>query len=281
MYNLIVKVGSWADGRDTIPASRIFGGTDDAISDRYVNSGIVDYAALALLPTLFVEETDPGGARQVAKVGTITRAGVSGYKLVMDYSFDPGVPSIPQELLKANAPYLDIRDFEFGTTHWAVKDIDLFKFLHKYGHAARQRPNVFTLAEHENIEPSLMSAMMPFSPSFDPVYAKLKEVGESVSLRCRRADDFWENPSIIQDVVTLIDRSKVVVADCTGRNANVFYEVGIAHALGRHVILITQNDDDIPFDLRHLRYVKYLNNGEGLAQLANNLKPRLADLVSR
>ena len=70
-------------------------------------------------------------------------------------------------------------------------------------------------------------------------------------------------PWIIQDVVSLIDKSRVVICDCTGRNANVFYEIGIAHTLGREVILITQNEADIPFDLRHLRYVKYLNNAEG------------------
>jgi hypothetical protein len=99
-------------------------------------------------------------------------------------------------------------------------------------------------------------------------------------LRCRRADDIWENPAVIQDVVSLIDRSAVVVCDCTGRNPNVFYETGIAHALGREVILITQSEADIPFDLRHLRYVRYLNNGEGRAELQDVLGKRLADLAS-
>ncbi len=83
----------------------------------------------------------------------------------------------------------------------------------------------------------------------------------------------------MQDVVSLIDRSRIVIADCTGRNPNVFYEIGIAHTLGREVILITQNEGDVPFDLRHLRYVHYLNNGEGLAVLAQRLLPRLEDLV--
>ena len=70
----------------------------------------------------------------------------------------------------------------------------------------------------------------------------------------------------------------MVICDCSGRNPNVFYEIGIAHTLGREVILITQSEEDIPFDLRHLRYVKYLNNGEGLAQLTARLEPRLSDL---
>jgi hypothetical protein len=43
-----------------------------------------------------------------------------------------------------------------------------------------------------------------------------------------------------------IDRSKAVICDCPNRNSNVFYEIGIAHTLGREVILITQIDADIP-----------------------------------
>ena len=64
-----------------------------------------------------------------------------------------------------------------------------------------------------------------------------------------------------------------MIADCTGRNPNVFYEIGIAHTLGRDVILITQNEADVPFDLRHLRYVQYLNNGEGREVLAQRAAP--------
>jgi len=101
----------------------------------------------------------------------------------------------------------------------------------------------------------------------------------NAGLRCRRADDIWENPAIIQDVVSLIDRSRVVVCDCTGRNPNVFYEAGIAHTLGREVILITQNAQDIPFDLRHLRYIPYLNNAEGRGALTAALQDRMQTIL--
>jgi hypothetical protein len=81
--------------------------------------------------------------------------------------------------------------------------------------------------------------------------------------------------------VSLIDKSHVVICDLTGRNANVFYEVGIAHTLGRETILITQNADDIPFDLRHLRFIHYLNNAEGRQALQRELQGRLQTLVER
>ena len=122
--------------------------------------------------------------------------------------------------------------------------------------------------------------MMPFDAGFTAIYDSIKAAAEKVRLRCRRADDIWENPAIIQDIVSLIDRSRVVICDCTGRYPNVFYEIGIAHTLGREVILITQNPDDIPFDLRHLRYVRYLNNTEGRQALCTPLEGRLNTLLA-
>jgi hypothetical protein len=86
----------------------------------------------------------------------------------------------------------------------------------------------------------------------------------------------WEAPAIIQDIVSLIDRSRVVVCDCTGRNPNVFYEIGIAHTLGREVVLLAQSASDIPFDLRHLRHLQYLNNAEGRKALELGLSAKLS-----
>lgn len=122
--------------------------------------------------------------------------------------------------------------------------------------------------------------MMPFDAGFSPVYETLKATVEKVGLRCRRADEIWENPAIIQDIVSLIDRSRVVICDWTGRNPNVSYEIGIAHTLGREAILIAQNAVDIPFDLRHLRYLPYLNNAEGRQALCHSPEVRLVALMA-
>lgn len=80
-------------------------------------------------------------------------------------------------------------------------------------------------------------------------------------------------------MVSLIDRGRIVVCDLTGRNPNVFYEAGIAHTLGREVIIIAQSEHDIPFDLRHLRHIRYLNNNEGLADLVEALQTRMQTVL--
>lgn len=278
MFNMIVKYNAWADGRDTISAGRVFEHIEDHLVAQFKPNGHLDFPSLVALPTLFVQESS-GQGNEVARVGTITRARLSGSNVMLDYAYDLGIPGIPNRVLQGLAGDLDIDDFQFSRTHWSVKDTDLFRVLVRGAQPKRQKPTVFILPDHENIEPTLVSAMMPFHPGFDRVYEALQAVTGEVGLRCRRADDIWENPAVMQDVVSLIDRSRVVIADCTGRNPNVFYEIGIAHTLGREVILITQNEADIPFDLRHLRYVQYLNNGEGLAALSDRLRPRLADLA--
>lgn len=222
-----------------------------------------------------------GTGDELARVGTVTRARITGREIVIEYTFDLDIPAVPNSAIFSKKIDFDIaHDFEFSRVHWAVKDADLSRVLLRNFKPRRQRPTVFTIPENEKIEPTLASAMMPFDAGFSAVFDAIKAATENVGLRCRRADDIWENAAIIEDIVSLIDKSRVVICDCTGRNPNVFYEIGIAHTLGREVILITQIDADIPFDLRHLRYVKYLNNTEGRLALQSALEGRLTTLLN-
>ncbi len=130
-----------------------------------------------------------------------------------------------------------------------------------------------------NVNPHLISVMMPFKAELTDIYAAIKKAAESAGFSCMRADDLWNDSTVIQDIFSLIFESYIVVCDFSDRNENVFYEAGIAHTLGKHVVPITQSADDIPFDLRHHRYAKYLNNSEGRAALAANLTERFTVLL--
>lgn len=141
-------------------------------------------------------------------------------------------------------------------------------------------PIVFNVPS-EKPEIDLISVMMPFDSSLSSVYDTIKFAAETAGFRCLRADNIWEDSTVIQDVFTLIFRSYIVVCDFSGRNPNVFYEAGIAHTLGKHVVPITQSADDIPFDLRHHRFAKYLNNSEGRASLEENLSDRFRSLSEK
>lgn len=277
LFNLIMLSVDWTVGQATVHAGRVFEYTEDDVAEGYQNDGAPNLELLRRLPCLFMQE---GTGDQVARVGLITDIRRIGQDIAFSYTFDNDVPPLTNALIYQNRLSVDMpHDFEFSRNHWAVKNVDLYKFLLRTIRPRRQRPTVFEIPEHERIEPTLVSAMMPFSAEFTPVYDTIQAAAAEVDLRCRRADDIWENPAIIQDVVSLIDRSRIVVCDCTGRNPNVFYEAGIAHTLGREVILITQNGGDIPFDLRHLRYIPYLNNAEGRTGLATALTGRMQTLL--
>jgi len=277
MFNLIMRWFDWNEAQGSLPLARVFEYTEPPVAAPFTDNGQPAFERMIRLPCLFMNE---GTGAEVCRVGSVTRTRVVGREVVFDYVLDADVPPLENSLIYANRLALDMpQDFEFSRNHWAVKDVDLYRMLLRTVRPRRQRPTVFRIEEHERIEPELVSVMMPFDAAFTPVYESIRAAAESAGLRARRADDIWENPAIIQDVVSLIDRSRVVVCDCTGRNPNVFYEAGIAHTLGREVILVTQTDQDIPFDLRHLRYVRYLNNGEGRDALAAALKGRFDTII--
>ncbi|MGH8216331.1 MAG: hypothetical protein ACREPZ_11655, partial [Rhodanobacteraceae bacterium] len=142
----------------------------------------------------------------------------------------------------------------------------------------RGRAKVFRLDSVDGTDEDLVSVIMPFDRRFNDVYGALASAAAQCDMQCLRADNIWDHDTVIQDIVSLINRSHIVVCDCTGRNPNVFYEVGIAHCLGKEVILISQQEADVPFDLRHLRYLRYLENSEGRACLTEQVAARIRTL---
>ncbi|WP_296246895.1 hypothetical protein [Pseudomonas sp. UBA4194] len=283
MFNLLVSASPWDQPRKTYASSRVLqsGYSSDQVLARFAPSGIVNFDALKELPTLFVQETSQHYPDQLARVGTILSVRTSGTEVAIEYRFDQEVRPIPQNELIRMEHHLGIvsnprRGFgELSTTHWAVKDFNLYRALFIAQPGRDRTPKVFTLPESGIVQFDQLSAMMPFDSSFSGVFQAIRRAAQRVNMRCDRVDGIWENHAVIQDVISLIDRSAFVICDCTGRNPNVFYEIGIAHSLGKEVILITQNGDDIPFDLRHLRYQRYLNNNEGLTDLEERLFQRL------
>jgi hypothetical protein len=138
-------------------------------------------------------------------------------------------------------------------------------------------PNVFQVPDG-GVEPDLVAVMMPFAAEFSRVFETIKRACSANAMRCVRADAIWDESTIIQDIFNLIFKAQVVVVDFTGKNPNVMYETGIAHTLGKHVVPLTQSLDDVPFDMRHHRALKYLANDEGLRACEVALTAKLNQL---
>lgn len=108
------------------------------------------------------------------------------------------------------------------------------------------------------VEPLLVFVAMPFATEFRALYEAVENLLiEHCHLRCLRADAISRSGSITAEIWRHVNEAMCVIADLSGRNANVFYEVGLAHALGKPVVLLSRNISDVPFDLRHLRVIQY------------------------
>jgi hypothetical protein len=103
--------------------------------------------------------------------------------------------------------------------------------------------------------------VMPFANPIGGYYDSIYKLAiEKAKLKPNRADaDIYGTGKIIDQIWQGINSARVLLADLTNRNANVLYELGLAHALHKPVVLICSkaNEDDVPFDLRHVRTIYY------------------------
>ena len=119
--------------------------------------------------------------------------------------------------------------------------------------------------------------LMPFHEEFDDTYkVGIKAACKDAGAYSERVDEQQYEGRITDRIYNQIDKADIVVADMTGKNANVFYEVGYAHALGKRVILLTRDAGDIPFDLKDYPHIVY--DGK-IAQLKDDLEKRIAWMI--
>lgn len=300
MYNLLVHGldGHWDETPADLETSRFTEFTVKPIKDQFTSLTPATIKRLMSLPCIFAYEDRH---KQYARLGRITEIRIKTNKLQFSYSFEPKVKPIPYKAINDLKWSLDIDEWEMTRTHWAVKDVDLLQILleqklikksdlqllkqsstgeTKKSKTAQILPSVFKIP-NKPIDQNLISVMMSFDKSFNIVFKSIQMACSNVNpnLECKRADNIWEETEIIQDIFSLIYRSKIVICDFTAKNPNVFYETGIAHTLGKHVIPITQNDEDVPFDLKHHRFIKYEYSKEGLVDLKNKIAARIETLI--
>lgn len=116
--------------------------------------------------------------------------------------------------------------------------------------------------------------LMPFDEFFKEVYVSgVKPACQLAGALCERIDEMIFTRNILTQIYQKIKEADLIVAEMTGRNPNVFYEAGYAHALNKQVIFLTQKEEDIPFDLKHYPHIVY--GGE-----INKLKDELFRKVS-
>jgi hypothetical protein len=126
--------------------------------------------------------------------------------------------------------------------------------------------------------------IMPFRPQFDAIYQNMvRPICSSLNLTIKRGDDFASiSGAIINEIWAALNACRMVIVETTEVNANVYYELGIAHTLGKPAVLLTQEREPqkLPFDLRHMRFVVYDNTIPGGEQLEKDLRKAIVWLLN-
>lgn len=125
------------------------------------------------------------------------------------------------------------------------------------------------------IERDLIFVLTPFNPTHNEQFEAIAEVCRSLGLRPIRGDEEFVSGDIFPHILRLIARARIVIANIDGRNPNVFYELGIAHAISKPTILVAPTPEDVPFDLKTKRLVLF----KSLDELRKNLRDELARVV--
>ena len=113
--------------------------------------------------------------------------------------------------------------------------------------------------------------MMPFGNWFDRYYQEIYVPAiRAAGFEPVRSDELFATGSVVEQIWEQIEKSSVLLADLTDKNANVFYELGLAHAAQKPVVLAAGRIEDVPFDLRHLRVITY-----------DTREPRWADSLAK
>jgi hypothetical protein len=124
----------------------------------------------------------------------------------------------------------------------------------------------------------LVFVIMPFSNELDTVYECIKESVRGVQLRCVRVDEETFSGGIMERVRENIYKAGIIIAELSKHNPNVYFELGLAHAKKKKIIMITQKLQKVPFDLKHLRMVIY--EPSDINGLKEKLKTELTALKS-
>jgi hypothetical protein len=122
--------------------------------------------------------------------------------------------------------------------------------------------------------------LSPFTDEMTRIFTRhIKRVAIENELWPTRADSFRSERSVVSDIWNAICAAKIIVADLTEQNANVFYELGIADVLGTQTILLAQDISKIPFDVQHRRIVEYESTRTGLSKLELKLYSAINDIL--
>ncbi len=193
---------------------------------------------------------------------------------LMRTSYEEKIADMNQRLLATEERFKDVnhllidsqRSHPVSAPRVQDSEVSVGRFLRPFG----IQPNEIS------VDPKLVFVLTPFSQKERATYRAIQEVANRLSFRTVKSDDEFISGEILPHVVKLIVEARFVIANISGRNPNVYYELGIAHALGKPTILVAPTLDSVPFDLQS----KYIVLFENLTELREKLRDAITHILS-
>lgn len=187
------------------------------------------------------------------------------YIEMMRESYEKQIYSLNKQMMSNEKRWEDINhllvESQYKNASRKDSDDDFFKNL--------------GINKNEIVEKRQVFVLTPFNEVFDDIYEDVKSIVSSTGIPCTRGDEEIKTGNILSHIVQLLLESKIIIANIDGRNANVFYELGIAHALGKKTILISSDLSQVPFDMKTQRILFYTHKSE----LKDKLLPYLVSSI--
>lgn len=115
--------------------------------------------------------------------------------------------------------------------------------------------------EEIKVEKDLVFVLTPFNKDMEDTYMVIRQTCQRMNLKCSRGDEkYLPGKDLMPQIVKMMLRANIIVANIDGRNPNVYYELGIAHALNKKTILVSKAIDNVSFDLQSKNILLYEND---------------------
>lgn len=124
--------------------------------------------------------------------------------------------------------------------------------------------------------------LMPHTDEFRNIFEySIKPAMEANNILVKKAEDIYKPGSILAQVWERIRRAEIILADLTEKNPNVILELGLCYGIQRCPILLVRDAEDVPFNLRNLRYIEYENTTKGSEDLKRKLTSTVAEFIAQ
>lgn len=121
------------------------------------------------------------------------------------------------------------------------------------------------------VDPRLIFVLTPYSEVFFKEYMVIRDLCSSMGFTCYRGDETAFKSEIFMEMLKYIVKAGLIIANVNGRNPNVMYELGIAHAIDKNVILISEEPENLPVDIKSKRFIFYKSSDELIPKLKDEL----------